>query len=340
MRRPPFLLALGLAVVSASPRAFAQGTSSAGGDIGGSANAPTRQVSEEHELTNLPKSVRISPRAPTLPDLTHTASELAGEHTIASVKPHEGERLASHLFHFDFEIPLVERLLYVGGDYGFAAARSPEHTHARFVSGQPQVFGRVVWVEPKDKYALGAGLGVIAPIVTYDSKDDGARLSSGTASSLIGIVRPWDISSFLDRRVTLRPWIDLRVGRRRFVAQFRQGVDISMRTGVATQSNDATGVHDKVGDIELLSISTLYLGWQPSDVLAIGVEAWEIYLLKTALPITDRDRSVFAISPGLRFTYRWVEPGVSVLFPIGPPLLGAVDSYMALRIDLRVWFWR
>ena len=49
---------------------------------------------------------------------------------------------------------------------------------------------------------------------------------------------------------------------------------------------------------------------------------------------------VFAISPGFRFFYRWVEPGVSLLLPVGAPLLGAVDNYVALRVDLRVWFGR
>ena len=338
MARIRFLLASALcaATLGVTSRPHAQST----GQIGGSADSPTRQVNEEHELTDLPKSVRITPRAPTLPDLTHTAPEIAVEHTLASVKPHTGDRLASHLFHFDFEYPLIEKFLYVGAEYGFAGARAPDQPSARFVSGQPQLNGRVVYVEPKDKYALGAGFGAIFPVVTYDAKDDASRLSSGTASALVGIVRPWDISSFLDRRVTLRPWIDVRVGRRKLVAQFRQGLDFSLRSGAPTESNDATGVHAKVGDIEMLSISTLYLGWQPSDVLAIGVEAWEIYLLKTALPVSDRDRSVFALSPGMRFTYRWVEPGVSVLFPIGPPLLGVVESYMALRIDIRVWFGR
>jgi len=334
MRRNTLLLALATALVAFPARA--QGA----GEIGGSANAPTRQVDEEHELTDLPKTVRVAPRAPTLPDLTHTAGEIAGEHTIASVEPKTGDRLTSHLFHFDFELPLKEKLLYVGADYGFAGARSPAHEKARFVSGQPQLFGRVVWVEPKDKYALGAGLGAIIPVITYDAKDDATRLSSGTASSLIGIVRPWDISSFLDRRVTLRPWVDVRIGRRKFVLQFRQAVDFAFRTGVPTESSDPNGVQAKVGNIEMLSISTLYFGWQPSPTLTLGVEAWEIYLLKTALPVTDQQRSVFAVSPGMRFTYRWVEPGVSVLFPIGPPLLGAVESYMAMRIDLRVWFGR
>ena len=338
MRRTPFLLALSLCAAAAS--VSTRGRAQSSGAIGGSANAPTRQTYEEHELTDLPKSVVVAPRAPTLPDLTHTAGEIASEHTIASVKPRDGERLTSHLFHFDFEYPLKEKLLYVGADYGFAGARAPAQPHATFVSGQPQLFARVVWVEPKDKYALGAGLGTIFPVFTYDAKDDATRLSTGTASSLVGIVRPWDISSFLDRRATLRPWIDLRVGRRKFVLQFRQGVDFSFRTGAPTESSDPNGVQAKFGNIEMLSISTLYLGWQPSQTLTIGVEAWEVYLLKTALPVTDQQRSVFALSPGLRFTYRWVEPGVSVLFPIGPPLLGAVESYMAMRIDLRVWFGR
>src|SRR3954467_6501656 len=89
MARIRFLLAstLCMAALGVSARAYAQSSGGAGGsgEIGGSAHAATRQVSEEHELTNLPKSVRVAPRAPTLPDLTHTAAEVAFEHTLASV---------------------------------------------------------------------------------------------------------------------------------------------------------------------------------------------------------------------------------------------------------------
>ncbi|GAC1364498.1 MAG: hypothetical protein NVSMB47_16090 [Polyangiales bacterium] len=332
----------------ASPSARAQGTGSGIGS--GSGNVPARPAQLEKELTDLPADARVLPRGPTLPDLQHTASEASFEQTIASVRPKPGGlgsgadtsdgNLTSHLFDFDVEIPVVRQALYVGGRYGFAAARSPTQHSAKFISGQPEVFARVAHAGAADKWAVGAGFGTIFPVVTYDALDDATRLQTATPASLVGIVRPWDLSSFLDRRVTLRPWIDLRVGRNKLLAQFRQGLDVAVRSGVASQGSAAGAVPGRVGDIDLISVSTLYLGWQPTPELAIGVEAWEVYLLKTSLPISDQQRTAFALSPGFRFFYRWIEPGVSLLVPIGAPLLGAVDSYVALRVDLRVWFGR
>src|SRR5205823_3987539 len=242
---------------------------------------------------------------------------------IASVKPKSGGgvggvptdpgSLTSHLFEADFEIPLVRQTFYVGGQYAFAAARSPAQHDARFISGQPELFARVAHAGPDEDYAIGAGLGLMPPLVTYDDLDDAQRVQTATTSALVGIVRPWDLSMFLDRRVTARPWIDLRVGRHKFIVQLRQGLDVAMRSGVPSSTSAGGAFQGKVGDIEMISVTALYVGWQPTPELALGVEAWDVYLLKTQLPISDRDRTVFAISPGFRFFYRWVEPGVSLL---------------------------
>ena len=323
-------------------------SASPGTDIGSSGAAPARGAVVEKQLTDLPEDARVVPRGPTIPDLEHTAAEASFEQTIASVKPKPGggvggvptddTSLTSHLFEMDFEIPVVRQTFYVGGQWAFAAARSPAQEDARFIAGQPEVFARVVHPGPHDDFALGAGLGLMAPIVTYDDLDDSKRVQTATTSALVGIVRPWDLSMFLDRRVTARPWIDIRVGRHEFIAQVRQGLDVAMRSGVPSSTSATGAFSGEVGDVELISITSLYLGWQPTRELAVGVEAWDVYLLKTQLPISDRDRTVFALSPGFRFFYRWVEPGVSLLFPVGSPLLGAVDNYVALRIDMRVWF--
>jgi hypothetical protein len=88
----------------------------------------------------------------------------------------------------------------------------------------------------------------------------------------------------------------------------------------------------------LISTTALYVAWQPRREVALGIEAWQVYILSTRLSVADRDRSAFAVSPSVRFFYRWVEPAVSVLFPIGSPLFNTADSYIALRIDLRFWF--
>lgn len=331
-----------LALLAWSGRAHAQAAGSGGVIAGQSGEVKSRPDFVEEDLVGTPRDVRTLPRAPTLPDLTHHAPELSTEHTIASVRARGSDtRLTSHLFHFDAEVPLVvpnkDRSfgLYAGGQWGFAAARSPDAS--RFVGGQPQLFARAVHtLGSGERYAVGAGLAVLPPIFQYDDRGEVARLEAATPASLVSVVRPWDLSSFLDRRVTVRPWIDVRVAGKRIVAQFRQALDTNLRTSAASCSGNV--VCDRAGDIQLVSITTFYLGWQPTREVALGVEAWEVYLLKTQFALADRDRSAFALSPSVRFFYRWVEPAVSVLFPVGKPLLGAAESYFAARIDLRIWF--
>lgn len=320
--------------------ASAQGTIPTGSF--GSAEGKARPDTVKEDLIGTPRDIRTVPRAPTLPDLTHRAPELSGEQTIASITPRvstvpsdrESSRLTSHLFHFDYEMPIVP-WLYAGAEWGFAAARAPDVSGTKFVAGQPQLFARAVHSFSHERYSVGAGLGVIPPVFSYDDKSDQQRLEGATPSSLVGVVRPWDLSTFLDRRLTLRPSIDLRVRWRKFVLQLRQGVDVNFRTSA---SPCGTGACDQSGDLQLLSATTLYLGWQPTREMALGLEAWEVFMLKSRQAIADRDRSVLALSPSIRFYYRYVEPAVSVLFPIGSPLMNAADGYFALRIDMRVWF--
>jgi hypothetical protein len=314
------------------------GPGSEGGDFGGTES--TRRSEEiEDRLITLPRDVRALPRAPTLPDLTHERLEMSVEHTIATVTPKpggapgaEGEgRRSSHLFDFDLELPIWRRI-YLGGTWGFAAAKIPERERAFFVAGQPLLYARGAHTVASDRYAVGAGIGILPPVFTYGDADG----SQAAAANLASIVRPWDLSSFLDRRATARPWIDLRASSRLFLLQVRQALDFNMRTS-DERCTEGT-LCERAGDIQVVSTSTVYLGWKPSREIALGLEAWQIYLLKTGRPIEDRDRSALALSPSVRFFYRWVEPAVSVLVPIGPPLLGAADSYFALRFDLRVWF--
>ena len=331
--------AVGLLVLLMSGSALAQGSGTPGSGSFGSGESKARADRIDEDLIGTPRDIRTLPRAPTLPDLTHRSPELSGESTVASVTPlvaqpsGERERLTLHLFHFDCELPIVP-WLYGGAEWGFAAARGPTEPATRLVPGQPQLFARAVHSFSHERYSVGAGLGLLPPVFTYDDRADAARLEGATASSLVGVVRPWDLSTFLDRRFTTRPWIDLRVSFRRFVVQLRQGIDVNFRTGAAPCT---TGACDKSGDFQLLSATTLYLGWQPTHEVALGIEAWEVFLLKTRQTLADRDRSVLALSPSIRFFYRWVEPAVSVLFPVGSPLMNAADGYFALRIDMRVW---
>lgn len=320
--------------------AWAQGTTGfPPGTFGsGTSEIKARPDTVEEDLVGTPRDIRTMPRAPTLPDLTHRAVELSGENTIASVKPRgrtlDG-RLTTYIFNFDLEVPLG-RGIYGGANWAFAATRGPGDATGQFVPGQPMLFGRAVRSFVRERYSIGAGLGVLPPVFTHGNDEEWERLESSAASALVSVVRPWDLSTFLDRRLTARPWIDLRVQWRKALVQLRQALDTNFRTG---EGSCATGtVCDRSGDIQMISISTLYVGWQPHRELALGVEAWQVYLLKTSLPVANRDRSAFVLSPSVRFFYRWVEPAVSVLFPIGSPLLNTADSYFGVRIDLRVWF--
>lgn len=323
-----------------SSTALAQGSGGIAAGSFGSGESRARADRVEEDLVGTPHDVRTLPRAPTLPDLTHRAPELSGEHTIASVTPRltppsaNRERLTLHLLNLDYEMPIVP-WLYGGAEWGLAAARSPNAGGTQLIAGQPQLFARAVHSFARERYSVGAGLGLLPPVFTYDDKGDAERLESASASSLVAAVRPWDLSTFLDRRFTVRPWIDLRVSFRKFVVQLRQGLDVNYRTSAAPCT---TGACDKSGDLQLLSATTVYVGWQPTREVAIGLEAWEVFLLKTRQSLADRDRSVLVLSPSIRFYYRWLEPAVSVLFPVGSPLMNAADGYFALRIDMRVWF--
>lgn len=331
--------AFSAAILLATGHLLAQGI--APGSFGSGEGKARPEVVRE-DLIGTPRDIRTVPRAPTLPDLTHRAPELSTEQTIASVTPRvsnqptdrDEARLTSHLFHFDYEMPIVP-WLYGGAEWGFAAARAPTASGTTFVPGQPQLFARAVHSFKHERYSVGAGLGVLPPVFAYDDKGDRERLEGAAASSLVSVVRPWDLSTFLDRRLTTRPWVDLRVAFRSVVVQLRQALDINYRTGVAPCG---TGACDQSGDVALMSATTLYLGWQPTREVALGIEAWEVFLLKSRQAIADRDRSTLAVSPSVRFFYRWVEPAISVLFPIGSPLMNAADGYFALRLDVRVWF--
>ncbi len=330
--------ALALACILGASSASAITPPGTGGGLAGT-DTKARADTIDEDLVGTPRDMRTMPRAPTLPDLTHTAPELSFEHTIASVKPRSANpadaRLTSHLFLFDVEAPIL-RWLYLGGAWGFAAARGPESSAGKFVAAQPLLFARAVYRIDGERWSLGAGFGVLPPVFSYDDRSSAQRIEAATASSLVSIVRPWDVSSFIDRNLTGRPWVDARYAHRKFVVQLRQAVDANLRTSATSCSGNA--VCDRAGALQFVSISTLYFGWQPTRETAIGVEAWQVYLLKTTLPVSSGERLAYAVSPSFRFFYRWVEPAVSLLFPIGQPLLGAADSYFAMRIDLRVWF--
>jgi hypothetical protein len=102
------------------------------------------------------------------------------------------------------------------------------------------------------------------------------------------------------------------------VAQLRQAFDVGTGQG-----------------LRLASFSTVFLGYRPTPEVALGLEGWSVSILRGAPE--GAPRTTFTFAPGVRFFYRWVEPAIHVVVPIGTPLLGAADGWFGLRVDVRVW---
>jgi hypothetical protein len=130
-------------------------------------------------------------------------------------------------------------------------------------------------------------------------------------------VRPWDYVEFTNDDIVLRPFIDVRDIDGKVILQLRQGIDWVR------------------SDASLTSRTTFYIGYRPAELFGIGLEAWEVYLVRAANP-KDDGRAAYAVSPSVRFMTRVVQPALSFLLPIDRPLFDAVQSFWAVRLSVSV----
>jgi hypothetical protein len=324
----------------AQAHAQSAASTSAPAAVSGSAQSGAQTDREDSWWIGSPRDLRTAPRAPSLPDLIHRPAEILVDQTLSSFVPADagsagGGRLSTFVLSIEAELA-VRPWLYVGASWSLAAARSVALPEATPLLAEPLLFARAVHPISNERFALGAGFGVIPGLGSYDGMDDGTRIRTAQASAIAGVLRPWDLSSWLDHRVTFRPWVDLRAASRSFAVQFRQAIDVAARWDDALSPAGPTGSLAP-GYFEAMTISTLFLGVQPTREVSLGVEIWETYLLKTSFALRDQQRSVLAIAPSVRFFYRWVEPAISIVLPVGSPLLEGVDSYFGARLDLRIW---
>jgi hypothetical protein len=261
-----------------------------------------------------PYALPDAPAPPTLPDLTHRALAVSLDSTFASIHGNAGAdgvdpgRSFGWNERIEAEQAVSIRRWYVGVSEQLALGKSNGGDFL-LVASNPEMWGRALWASQAG-LAYGGGLGVVLPGVPH-----GAR---GTeVAQTIRVVRPWDYVHFVNDDFIFRPFIDVRNIDGRVILQLRQGIDWDRSNGALT------------------SRTTFYVGYRPSELFGLGLEAWEVYLIQAPLR-KDDGRAAYAFSPSVRFMTRVLQPAVSVLVPIDRPLFDAVDSFWAVRLSVNV----
>lgn len=267
-----------------------------------------------------PYDLPDTPRAPTLPELTHPDIELTSESTlgVAAAKPELGRSNASlWVQRFGVEVPLGTRRWFVGANYELAAGASGTGAPTHVVGGNVETYGRTVWAI-RTGLAFGGGLGLVLPAAQFDDAGNAGSVAFAAAT-----VRTWDYAFFRSHAFGLRPFLDARTVDGHLVVQFRQGIDASLAPG-----------HDSRKS--LAAMSALYVGFRAHPVLGVGIEAFEYYLLDDA--IEDRRRAQLFVSPSVRVMTRYVHPAFSAYTNMLPSIDPGVARVWGFRLAVTfVW---
>ncbi len=259
------------------------------------------------------------PRPPTLPELAHTDREatvewMAGAYYPRNVTTELRGHVAVHVLRVQTEVPVYQRSFYAGGTYE-AAFGSPATTRAPFVlSGNAEVHGRAVW-STSTGLAFGAGLGLVLPTASFDQNSIDAFSLAAAAITL----RPWDHAFFQNKTLSLRPFVDVHDTVGLFIIQFREALEWTI------------AVRGDAGQ-RAFSVATLYLGLRVTDTVALGLEAYQLYIIDA--PVADERRAFYSISPSIRMMFPRVQPSIGLVRSIGSPYFPATDSTTAMRAAL------
>jgi hypothetical protein len=265
--------------------------------------------SEDSDVYALPDA----PAPPTLPDLTHRALATSLENTFASIQPvatdgAQPSRTFGWTERLELEQALSLRRWYVGASEQLALGQAHDRGFL-LVAANPEVWGRALWAS-RAGLAYGGGLGVVLPAIRHG--EGGTEVAQS-----MRVLRPWDYVEFTNEDFVLRPFVDVRDIDGRVILQLRQGIDWNR------------------GDLSLTSRTTFYVGYRPSDEFGIGLEAWEVYLVRAANS-KDDGRAAYAVSPSVRLMTRMLQPALSILVPIDRPLFDAVQNFWAVRLSVGV----
>jgi hypothetical protein len=259
-----------------------------------------------------PYDVPTAPRPPTLPELTHSELEATLETSAGAILPTRGTSGAhGYVQRLAVEVPVALRRWFVGLEYEVATGDAQGAFQT--VGGNVQLTGRTVWAT-RTGLAFGGGLAIGLPTATASSTD---ATAAGEVALHAATLRPWDISFFEADSFAFRPFVDVRAVDGPFVVQFRQGLDLIASTGGLSNRN-------------LWATSGFYFGWQATQSVAVGLEAFEAYAIDVP-NVRDGSRATFVASPNVRLVLPWVEPAISAFTTIGTPLQPSFQQ---------IWGWR
>jgi UDP-3-O-[3-hydroxymyristoyl] N-acetylglucosamine deacetylase len=239
-------------------------------------------------------------RPPTLVDLTHRWPELTIESTLASVTYNDSALQGTTFVRVDrlaWETPILQSPWYVGAAYDAAIGHDLDGS-ARFISGNPEIWGRGVW---NATYGLsfGGGFSLVIPTKTFAPTDEAAS----TAYAAIA-ARGWDRALFDPDNATLRPFLDVRLVTGPITVQYRQGLE------VATNFGDVS--------FRFAAVGTLYWGVRFSKLVTAGASIIEYYRLEPGL--ADDARPYFAVGAHIAIETKWFQPSLGIMTNIGSPL--------------------
>ncbi len=277
---------------------------------------------------------------PPIPGLSHAGWAFDFEYLIASAEPTDvqsaepiDQRALSYGARWALEMPLVDRIWYLGATSELAAASvpsgdDPQSGGSTVVLGNPEVWTRALWSSDLGLSA-GGGLGVVLPIPRTFS-----RLERQVVRAF-RTVRPEGFNHFLDLALTARPYFDIRHVTGPVTLQMRQGVDFSvlLRDRAETENR-----------YDLTALASAYVGVRVLDPLTLGLELAEVYQITadTSAPSCispcDQHRVQITLSPIVRLHLWGLSPAISALFPLSTPLRSEVTSYYAIRLHLDVLF--
>jgi hypothetical protein len=246
-----------------------------------------------------PYALPRAPRAPTLPELTHSEMEATLETTAGAIFRPGGLGLEhAYVQRIALEVPIGLRRWYVGAAY--EAAGGYNGSGLAVVGGNLAVDGRTVWATTTGM-AFGGGLSLMFPTASYDPNGPASQVALAAAT-----LRPWDVSYFVPDSYGVRPYVDVRALDGPFVIQFRQGLDLTVSSLL-------------LSDRRLYATAGVYFGWQITPVAAAGLEVFEAYAID--LPaVQDGNRESLVVSPSVRLALPWVQPAISAFTNLGPPI--------------------
>lgn len=250
---------------------------------------------------------------------------------FASVQPHDTEagtpsRSFAWSSRIEGEWALSGRRWYAGLAHSLGYGRSPEREQGALIVGYPELWTRAVWAS-RSGLAYGGGVSIVTPIFRRAPDSNEAF-----AASTVRVVRPWDFAPFAENTFSVQPYLDARIIDGYITFQLRQGF---LLQGLVAKA--------QLPNLNVVSRTTLFLGYQPTQKFALGLEIQEVYFISSdfldtcqthRLVCDDSLRAVFAISPSIRLLTRTFQPALSAMFPFDRTLFDSVQSYWAIRIGL------